>query len=113
MYHTHSGTHPGKTCAACKRGASTAEALLAAQNDSLATLLARMEGILGSVPPDMLRRGRFTHRFFTRSNSLYERSRTVRSHCAALHSVARLQSSCTGVWQLQCEIVSLVTECTA
>ena len=49
-----------------------------AQNDSLATLLARMQGILGNIPLDMLQRGRFSHRYFTRSNVVFERSaRTV------------------------------------
>ena len=49
------------------------------QNDSLATLLARMESILGSIPRWMLRKGRYSHRFYTRAGVLYEQSReTVR-----------------------------------
>ncbi len=44
------------------------------QNDSLATLLARLEGILGPVPEWMLHRGRYAHRFYTRSGMLYERA---------------------------------------
>lgn len=44
------------------------------QNDSLATLLARLEGILGPVPEWMLHKGRYSHRFYTRSGLLYERS---------------------------------------
>ncbi len=44
------------------------------QNDSLATLLARLEGILGPMPEWMLHRGRYAHRFYTRSGMLYERA---------------------------------------
>eukprot|EP00884_Botryococcus_braunii_P011930 jgi/Botrbrau1/20738/Bobra.0058s0066.1 len=52
------------------------------QNDSLATLLARLEGILGPIPRNLLRRGRYTNRFFTRSGMVYERSaRTGRFEC--------------------------------
>ena len=48
------------------------------QNDSLATLLARLEGILGAVPQRLLSQGRYTHRFYTRSGALFERNaRTV------------------------------------
>ncbi len=51
---------------------------VALQNDSLATLLARLEGILGPVPQRLLSQGRYTHRFYTRSGALFERnSRTV------------------------------------
>ena len=50
------------------------------QNDSLATLLARMEGILGPLPRWMLRKGRYSHRFYTRAGVLYEQARdTVRA----------------------------------
>ncbi len=53
------------------------------QNDSLATLLARLEGILGPLPQHMVRKGRFSHRFYTRQGVIYERSqRTVRHFCA-------------------------------
>ncbi|KAK9821720.1 hypothetical protein WJX81_003748 [Elliptochloris bilobata] len=44
------------------------------QNDSLATLLARLEGVLGPVPRRLLRAGRFSHRFYTRAGALFERS---------------------------------------
>ncbi len=37
-----------------------------AQNDSLATLLARLEGILGPVPRWMVRKGRYANRYYTR-----------------------------------------------
>ncbi|DBA95987.1 TPA: hypothetical protein ACH3X1_001498 [Trebouxia sp. C0004] len=48
------------------------------QNDSLSTLLARLEGILGPLPQHMVRKGRFSHRFYTRQGVIYERSqRTV------------------------------------
>ncbi len=36
------------------------------QNDSLATLLARLEGILGPVPRWMVHKGRYAHRYYTR-----------------------------------------------
>eukprot|EP00983_Pelagomonas_calceolata_P093561 1157787-Pelagomonas_calceolata.AAC.3 len=36
------------------------------QNDSLATLLARLEGILGPVPEWMVQKGRYASRFYTR-----------------------------------------------
>lgn len=64
-----------------------------AQNDSLATLLARLEGVLGPVPRRLLRAGRFSHRFYTRAGALFERSaRTVhplRSPCLHPASHAR------------------------
>lgn len=44
------------------------------QNDSLASLLARLVGILGPIPKHMLRTGRYAHRFFTKSGHPYERS---------------------------------------
>eukprot|EP00200_Dunaliella_tertiolecta_P003736 CAMPEP_0202359942 /NCGR_PEP_ID=MMETSP1126-20121109/13064_1 /ASSEMBLY_ACC=CAM_ASM_000457 /TAXON_ID=3047 /ORGANISM="Dunaliella tertiolecta, Strain CCMP1320" /LENGTH=1262 /DNA_ID=CAMNT_0048953517 /DNA_START=67 /DNA_END=3855 /DNA_ORIENTATION=- len=44
------------------------------QNDSLATLLARLEGILGPVPEWMVQKGRYASRFYTRSGQLYERN---------------------------------------
>jgi len=46
------------------------------QNDSLATLLARLTGILGPIPKHMLHTGRYSHRFFTRTGHTYERSPT-------------------------------------
>ena len=56
------------------------------QNDSLATLMARLEGILGPVPRWMLRNGRYAHRYYTRNGALYEQSRrTVRLLLQALH----------------------------
>ena len=57
-----------------------------AQNDSLATLLARLEGILGPVPRRMLRDARFAHRYYTRAGALFERSpRSVRDLGIAPH----------------------------
>ncbi|KAK9803910.1 hypothetical protein WJX72_004019 [[Myrmecia] bisecta] len=44
------------------------------QNESLATLLARLEGIMGPVPRWMVRKGRYAHRFYTRAGVIYERS---------------------------------------
>ena len=53
------------------------------QNDSLPTLLARLEGILGPVPRWMVRRGRYAHRFYTKAGILYERSaKSVRGCCS-------------------------------
>lgn len=49
------------------------------QNTGLASLLARMEGILGAPPPWMLARGRYAHRFYTRSGAVYRQvAHTVR-----------------------------------
>lgn len=48
------------------------------QNDSLATLLARVVGILGPIDPELLGKGRDTHKFFTKNHQLYERNQ-VRS----------------------------------
>lgn len=45
------------------------------QNDSLATLLARLEGILGPLPSWMVSQGRYSNRYYTRSRQLYERSK--------------------------------------
>lgn len=42
------------------------------QNESLATLLARLVGTLGPLPPCLLA-GRHAHKFVTRSGALYER----------------------------------------
>ncbi|XP_024370394.1 uncharacterized protein [Physcomitrium patens] len=44
------------------------------QNDSLATLLARVVGILGPIDPELLTKGRDTHKFFTKNHMLYERN---------------------------------------
>lgn len=46
------------------------------QNDSLATLLARLEGILGPLPSWMVAQGRYSNRYYTRSRQLYERSKS-------------------------------------
>lgn len=43
------------------------------QNDSLATLLARIIGILGPIDPEMLAKGQDTHKYFTKNHVLYER----------------------------------------
>ncbi|KAK4747154.1 hypothetical protein SAY87_026191 [Trapa incisa] len=44
------------------------------QNDSLATLLARVIGIIGPIDQGMLARGRDTYKYFTKNHMLYERS---------------------------------------
>uniref|UniRef100_A0A5B7BXV7 Putative ATP-binding protein n=1 Tax=Davidia involucrata TaxID=16924 RepID=A0A5B7BXV7_DAVIN len=44
------------------------------QNDSPATLLARVIGIIGSIDQDMLAKGRDTYKYFTKNHMLYERN---------------------------------------
>lgn len=44
-------------------------------NVSPAAILARIEGILGRVPPEMAARGRYAHRYYTRDGRLYDRCR--------------------------------------
>ncbi|KAH9316482.1 hypothetical protein KI387_025109 [Taxus chinensis] len=44
------------------------------QNDSPATLLARVVGIIGPIDQDMLVKGRDTYKYFTKNHMLYERS---------------------------------------
>ena len=44
------------------------------QNDSLATLLARVVGILGPIDPEVLAKGRDTYKYFTKNHMLYERN---------------------------------------
>ena len=57
----------------------SSEADMCLQNDSLQSLLARMEGILGPMPCEMRAQGRFSHRYYTRSGAIYQRQgRTVR-----------------------------------
>eukprot|EP00736_Rhodelphis_marinus_P012857 Rmarinus@m.26310 len=45
------------------------------QNDSVATLLARINGIIGPFPKSMMTRGRYVHRFYTKSGILFEKER--------------------------------------
>ncbi|CAI9754052.1 unnamed protein product [Fraxinus pennsylvanica] len=44
------------------------------QNDSTATLLARVIGIVGPVDQEMLAKGRETYKYFTKNHMLYERN---------------------------------------
>ncbi|PKA62777.1 Serine/threonine-protein kinase AFC2 [Apostasia shenzhenica] len=44
------------------------------QNDSPATLLARVVGIIGSIDQTMLAKGRDTYKYFTKNHMLYERN---------------------------------------
>ncbi|XAR53152.1 Dual-specificity kinase [Bertholletia excelsa] len=44
------------------------------QNDSPATLLARVIGIIGLIDQDMLAKGRDTYKYFTKNHMLYERN---------------------------------------
>jgi serine/threonine protein kinase len=49
------------------------------QNDSVATLLARLEGILGPMPRWMLHRGRYVHKYYLRDGRIFEKNpHTVR-----------------------------------
>ena len=74
------------------------------QNDSLSTLLARLEGILGPVPEWMLHKGRYAHRFYTRSGMLYERNATTQKYdmlqpkrTSLRHRCERAAALCSGV----------------
>uniref|UniRef100_A0A1J3JHR6 Dual specificity protein kinase pom1 n=1 Tax=Noccaea caerulescens TaxID=107243 RepID=A0A1J3JHR6_NOCCA len=44
------------------------------QNDSPASLLARVMGIVGSIDHEMLTKGRESHKYFTKNRMLYERN---------------------------------------
>lgn len=44
------------------------------QNDSPASLLARVMGIVGSFDNEMLTKGRDSHKYFTKNQMLYERN---------------------------------------
>lgn len=44
------------------------------QNDSPATLLARVIGIIGPIDQGMLAKGRDTYKYFTKNHMLYERN---------------------------------------
>mmetsp|Transcript_38797 Transcript_38797/g.84432 ORF Transcript_38797/g.84432 Transcript_38797/m.84432 type:complete len:707 (-) Transcript_38797:296-2416(-) len=54
------------------------------QNDSLATLLARVIGILGPIPQPLLARSRLAHKYFNRQGNLYECD-SVRGSVHILH----------------------------
>ncbi|KAL4324502.1 hypothetical protein GQ457_11G031010 [Hibiscus cannabinus] len=52
------------------------------QNDSPATLLARVIGIIGPIEQDMLAKGRDTYKYFSKNHMLYERNQeTNRLEC--------------------------------
>ncbi|XP_049396272.1 uncharacterized protein LOC125860374 isoform X2 [Solanum stenotomum] len=52
------------------------------QNDSPATLLARVIGIIGPIDQDLLVKGRDTYKYFTKNHMLYERNQeTNRLEC--------------------------------
>ena len=52
---------------------------LSMQNESVPTMLARLEGILGPIPRWMLHRGRYAHKYFLRDGRIFEKNRlTVR-----------------------------------
>lgn len=47
------------------------------QNDSPATLLARVIGIIGPIEQAMLAKGRDTYKYFTKNHMLYERNQVI------------------------------------
>lgn len=47
------------------------------QNDSPATLLARVIGIIGPIDQNMLAKGRDTYKIFTKNHMLYERNQVL------------------------------------
>ncbi|KAI7757366.1 hypothetical protein M8C21_004008 [Ambrosia artemisiifolia] len=49
------------------------------QNDSPATLLARVIGIISPIDQDMLAKGRDTHKYFTKNHMLYERNQVLQT----------------------------------
>jgi len=49
------------------------------QNDSVPSMLARIHGILGPDPPDMLLRGRHAHKYFV-EGVVYEQDRAGKNH---------------------------------
>jgi len=51
------------------------------QNDSPATLLARVMGIIGSIEQAMLAQGRDTYKYFTKNHMLYERNQVCALQC--------------------------------
>lgn len=55
------------------------------QNDSLATLLARLEGILGPLPSSMISGGRYSHRWARGAPRCF--------------GASVLGTECPGVWQ--------------
>lgn len=65
----------------------------------MATLLARLEGILGPIPEWMLHRGRYAHRFYTRSGMLYERASSNQRYELLLPKRTTLRHR-YGVWGL-------------
>ena len=52
------------------------------QNDSPATLLARVMGIIGSIEQAMLAQGRDTYKYFTKNHMLYERNQVCALQCS-------------------------------
>lgn len=50
------------------------------QNDSPATLLARVIGIISPIDQSMLAKGRDTYKYFTKNHMLYERNQ-VKIYC--------------------------------
>lgn len=82
------------------------------QNESLATLLARLEGILGPIPDWMLQDGCFTHRYFTNSGVLYDQSeKTVSLFAFRLSLHTKTLSSPTQSIILGKESISNGTAC--
>lgn len=55
------------------------------QNDSPATLLARVMGIIGSIEQAMLAQGRDTYKYFTKNHMLYERNQVCALQRGIIH----------------------------
>ena len=69
--------------------------MLLVQNESLSTLLARLEGILGPIPDWMLQEGCFTHRYFTAGGVLYDQNEKTASFLASKAKAFSFQCLCT------------------
>ncbi|MCO5548230.1 hypothetical protein L7F22_001687 [Adiantum nelumboides] len=72
------------------------------QNDSLATLLARVVGILGPLDLEVLAKGRDTHKYFTKNHMLYERNQNKEIPQGAPDLGANLVSPCIQVHSSTC-----------
>nr|CAB3498412.1 unnamed protein product [Digitaria exilis] len=66
-------------------------AIVLFQNDSPATLLARVMGIIGSIEQAMLAQGRETYKYFTKNHMLYERNQVLSLHFFVLQESNRLE----------------------
>lgn len=51
------------------------------QNDSPATLLARVIGIISPIEQEMLAKGRDTYKYFSKNHMLYEKNQVKENIC--------------------------------